>query len=113
MRIALSTYSMDRRMQEGTLNQLTCIAKAKEMGFDAIEIVDIWPHDGSSREDYAKLLPDGLPAAFTVAEFGRAARLTPNKAGKAVQFFVRLGLVTRTGKRGRAYEYERTGHIYG
>ena len=67
----------------------------------------------SCREDYAKLLPDGLPAAFTVAEFGRAARLTPNKAGKAVQFFVRLGLVTRTGKRGRAYEYERTGHIYG
>ncbi len=56
MRIALSTYSMDRRMQEGTLNQLTCIAKAKEMGFDAIEIVDIWPHDGSSREDYAKRL---------------------------------------------------------
>ena len=56
MRIALSTYSMDRRMQEGTLNQFTCIAKAKEMGFDAIEFVDIWPHDGSSREDYAKRL---------------------------------------------------------
>ena len=67
----------------------------------------------SCREDYAKLLPDGLPAAFTVAEFGRAARLTPNKAGKAVRFFVRLGLVTRTGKRGRAYEYERTGDICG
>ena len=56
MRIALSTYSMDRRMQEGVLNQFSCIAKAKEMGFDAIEFVDIWPHDGSSREDYAKRL---------------------------------------------------------
>ena len=56
MRIALSTYSMERRMREGTLNQLSCIAKAKEMGFDAIEFVDIWPHDGSSREDYAKRL---------------------------------------------------------
>ncbi len=56
MRIALSTYSMDRRMEEGTLNQLSCIAKAKEMGFDSIEFVEIWPHDGTSREDYAKRL---------------------------------------------------------
>ncbi|MDD6034177.1 MAG: sugar phosphate isomerase/epimerase [Oscillospiraceae bacterium] len=67
MQIALSTYSMSRRMEEGTLNQLTCIAKAKEMGFDAIEFVDIWPHDGSSREDYAKRLREecerlGIPA---------------------------------------------------
>ena len=67
MQIALSTYSMSRRMEEGTLNQLTCIAKAKEMGFDAIEFVDIWPHDGSSREDYAKRLREecerlGVPA---------------------------------------------------
>lgn len=58
MRISLSTYSMDRRMEEGSLNQLTCIAKAKEMGFDSIEFVEIFPHDGSSREEYAKRLAE-------------------------------------------------------
>ena len=56
MRIALSSYSMDRRMREGVLNQFTCISKARELGFDAIEFTDILPHDGSSREDYAKRL---------------------------------------------------------
>lgn len=56
MKIALSTYSLFRRMQEGTLTQMGCIAKAKEMGFDAIEFVGIHPHDGSSVEDYAARL---------------------------------------------------------
>lgn len=83
MRIALSTYSMDRRMGEGTLNQLTCIAKAKELGFDAIEFVEIWPHDGSTPEDYAKRLREecervGIPAAaFAVgADFLRCEDLS-------------------------------------
>ncbi len=76
MRVSLSTYSLSRRMEEGSLNQLSCIAKAKEMGFDSIEFVDIWPHDGSSREEYAKRLREecerqGMPvsAYMTGAEF--------------------------------------------
>lgn len=56
MRISLSTYSLSRRMEEGSLNQLSCIAKSRELGFDSIEFVGIWPHDGSGREDYAKRL---------------------------------------------------------
>lgn len=53
MQIALSSYSFSRRMREGTLSQLDCVAKAKEMGFDAIEFVGIQPHDGSSVSEYA------------------------------------------------------------
>ena len=82
MRIALSTYSMDRRMGEGTLNQLTCIAKAKELGFDAIEFVEIFPHDGSTPEDYAKKLREecervGMPVSSLMvgADFLRCADL--------------------------------------
>jgi len=56
MKTALSTYSMERLIRKGELTQLGCVAKAKEMGFDGIEFVDIIPHDGSSREDYAKRL---------------------------------------------------------
>ena len=43
-------------MDNGSITQLGCVAKAKEMGFDAIEFVDIIPHDGSSREEYARKL---------------------------------------------------------
>lgn len=64
------------------------------------------------RKDYAALLPADLPQMFTAAEFGKAARLTAKKAGKAISFFVRLGLIVRSGNRGRAYEYTRTGYIY-
>ena len=56
MKIAASSYSFSQAFRDGRLNQLTCIAKAKEMGFDAVEFVGITPHDGSSPTDYAKSL---------------------------------------------------------
>ena len=43
-------------MKTGALTQLGCVSKAKEMGFDAIEIESIHPHDGSSSPEYAKKL---------------------------------------------------------
>lgn len=46
----------------------------------------------SCREDYAKLLPDGLPAAFTVAEFGRAGPPYPEQGGEGSPVFRPLGL---------------------
>jgi sugar phosphate isomerase/epimerase len=56
MKFAVSSYSFSPLISNGTLNQLTCIAKAKEMGFDAIEFVDILPHDSSSPDEYATKL---------------------------------------------------------
>lgn len=56
MKISLSTYSLNPLLQNGTLTQLGCVAKAKELGFDAIEIVDVHPHDDSSVPEYAAKL---------------------------------------------------------
>ena len=56
MKISVSTYSFSQLLNSGELNQFSCIAKAKELGFDAVEFVDILPHDGSSERDYAKRL---------------------------------------------------------
>lgn len=53
MKFAVSSYSFERLIKKGELTQLSCIKKAKELGFDAIEFVDILPHDGSEREQYA------------------------------------------------------------
>ena len=40
MRYAVSIYSFMQYIRQGRLTPLACIAKAKEMGFDAIEFVD-------------------------------------------------------------------------
>ena len=53
MKIAVSTYSFSRYIEEGRLTQLDCISKAKELGFDAIEVAEILPHEGSTAEQYA------------------------------------------------------------
>jgi len=42
MKIAVSIYSFSQYIRAGKLTPVECIAKAKEMGFEAIEIVDFW-----------------------------------------------------------------------
>jgi sugar phosphate isomerase/epimerase len=56
LKTAVSSYSFSRLINSGSMTQLDCVAKAKEMGFDAIEFVDIIPHDGSTVEQYAEKL---------------------------------------------------------
>lgn len=50
MKLCASTYSIGRF----GINQIDAIKKAKELGFEAIEIAEISPHDGSSKQEYAK-----------------------------------------------------------
>lgn len=56
MKVSVSTYSFQRMLNNGEITQFEIIKKAKELGFDAVEFVDILPHDGSSVEEYAKKL---------------------------------------------------------
>lgn len=56
MKIAVSTYSYQRLLSSGAITQMECVVKTREMGADAIEFVDILPHDGSSRKEYAQKL---------------------------------------------------------
>lgn len=56
MKVSVSSYSFAKLMQQGKMTQFDCIAKAKEMGFEGIEFVDILPHDGSSIQEYAEKL---------------------------------------------------------
>lgn len=71
MKISVSSYSFSKLFKDGGLNQLACISKAKEMGFDAIEFSGIIPHDGSDKFEYAKKLAEeskrvGLPISDLV-----------------------------------------------
>lgn len=60
MKISVSTYSFLHLMNKGEMTQLDCVAKAKELGFDAVEFVDILPHDGSTPEVYAERLREAV-----------------------------------------------------
>ncbi len=60
----------------------------------------------SEPQDFAVLLPPGLPQPFTAAEFSGAARLRGRRASAALKTLQQLGTVYRTGEqRGRAYLY--------
>ncbi len=53
MKIAVSSYSFSQYIRKGLLDQMTCIEKAKEMGFDAIEFIDLTPPEGMTEAEYA------------------------------------------------------------
>ncbi|MDD3765655.1 MAG: sugar phosphate isomerase/epimerase [Eubacteriales bacterium] len=58
MKISVSSYSFNKYLKDGTMTQLDCVSKAKDMGFDAIEFVEILAPEGVSNEDYAKRLKE-------------------------------------------------------
>lgn len=53
MKTAVSSYSFQFDINRGAETQLSVIAKAKELGLDAIEFIDLAPPEGVSEEDYA------------------------------------------------------------
>ena len=56
MKLSVSSYSFQRLLSTGEMTQFDCIVKAKEIGFEAIEFVDILPPEGFTKEEYAKVL---------------------------------------------------------
>jgi len=57
--------------------------------------------------ELAQLLPENLPALFTVRDVAKSARQPDWLAGKMIYCLRAMGLVTRQGKRGNAYLYSR------
>ena len=53
MKTSISSYTFQRTNNRGEDTQLSIIAKAKAMGLDAIEFIDLCPPEGVSEEDYA------------------------------------------------------------
>ncbi|MDD7739820.1 MAG: sugar phosphate isomerase/epimerase family protein [Fusicatenibacter sp.] len=82
MKISVSSYSFSSLMKTGALTQLGCVSKAKEMGFDAIEIESIHPHDGSSSPEYAKKLREECERlSLTVSNYTFGADLLNGSEG--------------------------------
>ncbi len=54
MKIGVSSYSFSQYINSGKLTQFSAVAKAKELGFDAIEFTDLQPPEGETQIEYAK-----------------------------------------------------------
>lgn len=73
MKFGVSSYSFQQLISSGEETQLSIIRKAKEMGFDGIEFIDLDAPEGVSEAEYAKMLREesekvGLPIiAYTIS----------------------------------------------
>ncbi|MEE1012298.1 MAG: sugar phosphate isomerase/epimerase family protein [Acutalibacteraceae bacterium] len=73
MKIGVSSYSFQQLISSGEETQLSIIKKAKDMGFDGIEFIDLSAPEGVSEAEYAKMLREesekvGLPIiAYTIS----------------------------------------------
>lgn len=58
MKIGVSSYSFSQYIHAGKMTQFDTVAKAKELGFEAIEFTDLTPPEGVSESDFAKKIKD-------------------------------------------------------
>jgi len=59
-----------------------------------------------SPEDFKKLLPESLPELFTSRMLSKETKLRMNNAQKMLYCLNKMDVVTRDGKKGRAYLYK-------
>ena len=70
MQYAVSVYSFMQYLREGRLTPISCIAKAKELGFDAIEFVDfVFPGEEKPEEYAAKLRAEADRVGLAISNF--------------------------------------------
>ncbi len=86
MKPAVSSYSFSQYLNNRRLNQLQCIKKAKDLGFEGIEFTELTPDDGSSLSQYAGL------------ERNRSVSVCPLSALCSVQIFSQAAAQTWSRK---------------
>ena len=59
-------------------------------------------------EDYARLMPDGLPEEFTSKDYAEICRTGTELARSELNVLCYLGLVENTGQRGHSKLYRKT-----
>lgn len=70
-----------------------------------VRILEEW--NFSRKEDYERLIPEGLKEPFTVKEFQKAVGISERRAQDVLRTLRETGAAVFCGKRGRAYLYQR------
>ncbi len=97
MKISVSSYSFFSAIKKGVITPFECIAKAKELGFDAIEFVDFINFDASDRENWketAKKLKaecDRVGIEISSLTVGADLLQNPDEDMKKLEEFLEIG----------------------
>ena len=81
------------------------------IGHELVEVLETHRFDHPA--DFLRLLPDGLPERFTVADISDAAQISYSAAGRVAYGLRRLGVIQQVGKQGKAYVYQRSKGVAG
>lgn len=74
MKYSVSVYSFLKAIEDGRLTPLSCIGKAKELGFDAIEFVDfVFARDEDPREYAARLAEEAARVGIAISNYAVGA----------------------------------------
>ncbi len=74
MKYSVSVYSFMQYINDGRLTPLSCIGKAKELGFDAIEFVDfVFPKDVDPKEYAASLAAEAARVGIEISNYAVGA----------------------------------------
>ena len=91
MKISVSSYSFAQYIKAGKMTQLDCVSKAKEMGFDAIEFIDL----------------DGKPDLEAQKEYARKIRNEVDKLGIEINAYTIAASLFNNDKEEMEKEVER------
>lgn len=69
---------------------------------DLIDIIEF-----RADEDFIKYIPESLPASFTLNEFSKSCKIDSRVARAVIKVFETRGLISYSGKRGRAHVYSK------
>ncbi|NLO04321.1 MAG: hypothetical protein GX131_00690 [candidate division WS1 bacterium] len=75
------------------------------IGHECLAILE--RHRFEEPADLARLLPEGLPEQFTVADIRECGGIRQRLAGRIAYTLREVGAIEQVGKQGRAYLYER------
>lgn len=89
------------------LNGYSADKKKGSTRYDRIPVELIEDKFLNSCEDFKELVPNELCQPFTAKMFQKETKLTPQKAGAAINVLAHLGVIKQVGKEKNAYLYER------
>ena len=91
MKISVSSYSFQQYIRQGKMTQFDCVAKAKELGFDAIEFIDL----------------DGAPDLALQKENARKIRAEAERLGMEINAYTIGGCLFKPTQEEMDAEVER------
>lgn len=86
MKIGVSSYSFSQYIRAGKMTQKDTVKKAKELGFDCIEFIDMAPPEGTTQEEYAKeIREEADKCGIEISAYVVSANLAKKDAAEEIE----------------------------